>query len=107
MERSSSCEGGSIAKRHAVLAVIGTADQNTAFTIDHHRLAAAMRWDRGFDAVMEDVIKEANDGPEYMYISFDIDTFDPAFVPGTGTPTLPSGASMPTVKQLGPTSVSP
>ena len=42
--------------------------------------------DRGFDAVMEDVIKEANDGPEYMFVSFDIDVLDPAFVPGTGTP---------------------
>ena len=42
--------------------------------------------DRGFDAVMEDVIKEANDGPDYLFISFDIDTLDPAFVPGTGTP---------------------
>ncbi|WP_217359335.1 agmatinase family protein [Ruegeria arenilitoris] len=42
--------------------------------------------ERGWDAVMEDVIAEANDGPEYIYISFDIDTFDPAFVPGTGTP---------------------
>ncbi len=41
---------------------------------------------RGWDAVMEDVIAEANDGPEYIFISFDIDTFDPAFVPGTGTP---------------------
>ncbi len=41
---------------------------------------------RGWDAVMEDVIVEANDGPEFIYISFDIDTFDPAFVPGTGTP---------------------
>ena len=42
--------------------------------------------DRGFMAVMEDVIKEAKDGPEYLFISFDIDTLDPAFVPGTGTP---------------------
>ena len=42
--------------------------------------------DRGFKAVMEDVIKEAKDGPQYMYVSFDIDTLDPAFVPGTGTP---------------------
>ncbi len=42
--------------------------------------------ERGFDAVMEDVIKEANDGPEYLFVSFDIDTLDPAFVPGTGTP---------------------
>ncbi|SLN42714.1 Proclavaminate amidinohydrolase [Falsiruegeria litorea R37] len=41
---------------------------------------------RGWDPVMEDVIAEAQDGPEYMFISFDMDTFDPAFVPGTGTP---------------------
>ena len=41
---------------------------------------------RGWDAVMEDVIKEAKDGPEYLFISFDMDTIDPAFVPGTGTP---------------------
>lgn len=41
---------------------------------------------RGFVAVMKDVIKEANDGPEYMFVSFDIDALDPAFVPGTGTP---------------------
>ena len=42
--------------------------------------------DRGFPAVMEDVIKEAKDGPEYLFVSFDIDTLDPAYVPGTGTP---------------------
>jgi agmatinase len=41
---------------------------------------------RGFAAVMEDVIREANDGPEYIFVSFDIDVLDPAFVPGTGTP---------------------
>jgi arginase family enzyme len=41
---------------------------------------------RGFDAVVEDVIREAQDGPEYLFVSFDIDTLDPAFVPGTGTP---------------------
>ena len=41
---------------------------------------------RGWDAVLKDVIKEALDGPEYIYISFDIDTIDPAYVPGTGTP---------------------
>ncbi len=42
--------------------------------------------ERGFDPVMEDVIREANEGPEYLFVSFDIDTLDPAFVPGTGTP---------------------
>jgi len=41
---------------------------------------------RGWQAVMEDVIREAQEGPEYLFISFDIDTLDPAFVPGTGTP---------------------
>lgn len=41
---------------------------------------------RGWDAVMEDAIAEARDGPEYIFVSFDIDTLDPAFVPGTGTP---------------------
>ena len=42
--------------------------------------------ERGWDAVLEDVIAEANDGPEYLFISFDIDVLDPAFCPGTGTP---------------------
>ena len=41
---------------------------------------------RGWDVVMEDIIKEANDGPEYIYISFDIDVMDPAYMPATGTP---------------------
>ena len=41
---------------------------------------------RGWDAVMKDVIKEAKDGPEYLYISCDIDVLDPAYMPGTGTP---------------------
>lgn len=42
--------------------------------------------DRGWKTVMEDVIREASEGPEFLYISFDIDTLDPAYVPGTGTP---------------------
>lgn len=41
---------------------------------------------RGFPVVMNEVIKEANDGPEYIFVSFDIDTLDPAYAPGTGTP---------------------
>ncbi len=50
----------------------------------YHTMAEIER--RGFQAVMDDVIKEAQDGPEYMFVSFDIDALDPAFVPGTGTP---------------------
>ena len=40
----------------------------------------------GFDKVMERAIAEALDGPEYLFISFDIDSLDPAYAPGTGTP---------------------
>ncbi|MEM7127202.1 MAG: agmatinase family protein [Chloroflexota bacterium] len=40
----------------------------------------------GFDAVLEKAIDEALDGPEYIFLSLDIDVLDPAFAPGTGTP---------------------
>jgi len=40
----------------------------------------------GFAKVMERAIAEALDGPEYLFISFDIDSLDPAYAPGTGTP---------------------
>ena len=52
-----------------------------------------MRWHpmseieaRGFDAVLEEAIEEALEGPEHVYLSVDIDVLDPAFAPGTGTP---------------------
>ena len=52
-----------------------------------------MRWhlmaeivERGFEAVLEDAISEALDGPEVIYLSVDIDVLDPAFAPATGTP---------------------
>lgn len=47
---------------------------------------------RGFEAVIEDAIAEALDGPEYVYLSVDIDVLDPAAAPGTGTPE-PGGLS--------------
>src|SRR5207244_1028749 len=40
----------------------------------------------GLDAVVDLAISEALDGPEHLYISFDIDVLDPAYAPGTGTP---------------------
>ncbi len=40
---------------------------------------------RGWDAVLEDVMNEAREA-EYLFISWDVDVMDPAFVPGTGTP---------------------
>lgn len=40
----------------------------------------------GFQAVLEKAIAEALDGPQYLFLSLDIDVLDPAYAPGTGTP---------------------
>ncbi|MDA0679906.1 MAG: agmatinase family protein [Proteobacteria bacterium] len=40
----------------------------------------------GWEATMDRVLDEALDGPEFIFISFDIDVLDPSFTPGTGTP---------------------
>ena len=52
-----------------------------------------MRWhlmreveERGAEAVIDDAIAEALDGPDTIYISVDIDVIDPGSAPGTGTP---------------------
>jgi agmatinase len=52
-----------------------------------------MRWhlmreieERGAEAVIDDAIAEALDGPDAVYISVDIDVIDPGIAPGTGTP---------------------
>jgi agmatinase len=52
-----------------------------------------MRWhfmreieERGADAVIDDAIAEALDGPDAVYLSLDIDVIDPGMAPGTGTP---------------------
>ncbi|MBZ6379633.1 agmatinase family protein [Pacificimonas aurantium] len=57
----------------------------------YHTMAEVER--RGWDAVMDRVVKEASENTEYLYISFDVDVLDPAFEPGTGTP-VPGGLTM-------------
>ena len=42
--------------------------------------------ERGAEAVIDDAIAEALDGPELVYLSVDIDVLDPGMAPGTGTP---------------------
>jgi agmatinase len=54
----------------------------------YHTMAEIER--DGWPAVMSRVLKEANDGPKNLFISFDIDVMDPAYTPGTGTP-VPGG----------------
>lgn len=41
---------------------------------------------RGAEAVIDDAIAEALDGPDTVYLSIDIDVVDPGLAPGTGTP---------------------
>lgn len=48
---------------------------------------------RGWAATMERALTEAREGTEKLFISFDVDVLDPAFVPGTGTP-VPGGLTM-------------
>ena len=50
----------------------------------HHTMQEI--WERGMNAVTDDVIAEATNGTEGIYISIDIDVLDPGFAPGTGTP---------------------
>jgi len=52
-----------------------------------------MRWhrmveieERGAEAVIDEAIAEALDGPDAIYLSVDIDVVDPGSAPGTGTP---------------------
>lgn len=40
----------------------------------------------GIDAIIEKARAVVGDGPTYL--SFDIDSLDPAFAPGTGTPEI-------------------
>ena len=42
--------------------------------------------ERGVDSVIAQAIDEALDGPDYIYLSLDIDVVDPGMAPGTGTP---------------------
>jgi agmatinase len=55
--------------------------------------ANGLRWhfmreieERGAEAVVDDAIAEALDGPDAIYLSIDIDVLDPGMAPGTGTP---------------------
>jgi guanidinobutyrase len=43
-------------------------------------------WHKSLSPVMKEVREELGDGP--VYLSFDIDSLDPAFAPGTGTPEI-------------------
>ncbi|MEE4300552.1 MAG: agmatinase family protein [Pseudomonadales bacterium] len=50
----------------------------------YHTMAEIER--RGWDAVLERVVKEASEDGRKLHISFDIDVLDPAYMVATGTP---------------------
>lgn len=52
--------------------------------VRYHTMAEVEK--HGWEAVMTRAIQEAKDGPEFLFISFDVDVLDPAYMPGTGTP---------------------
>ncbi len=43
-------------------------------------------WSDGFPTVLDRAVAEALEGPTKLYLSIDIDSLDPAYAPGTGTP---------------------
>lgn len=43
-------------------------------------------WERGFRAVMDDAISHAMSMADHLYLSIDVDSLDPSYAPGTGTP---------------------
>jgi agmatinase len=67
----------------------------------YHTMAEVEK--KGWESVMNAAVKEAREGPKYMYISFDVDVLDPAFMPGTGTPVaggLMMREALPIVRRL-------
>lgn len=57
----------------------------------YHTMAEVEK--KGWKSVMATALAEAREGGKKLYISFDVDVIDPAFVPGTGTP-VPGGLTM-------------
>ncbi len=57
----------------------------------YHTMAEVEK--KGWKAVMKTALEEAREGGKKLFISFDVDVIDPAFVPGTGTP-VPGGLTM-------------
>jgi len=57
----------------------------------------------GWEKVMDRAVREAKEGGKKIFISFDVDVLDPAYMPGTGTPEpggLTMREAMPIVRRL-------
>ncbi len=63
---------------------VPTLKEARAAGIRYHTMAEVEK--RGWEAVMEDALKEVREQADYLFISFDVDVIDPTFMPGTATP---------------------
>ena len=57
----------------------------------YHTMVEVEKW--GWERVMARALAEARQNTKKLWISFDVDVLDPAFMPGTGTP-VPGGLTM-------------
>ncbi|PCD02104.1 arginase [Sphingomonas spermidinifaciens] len=57
----------------------------------YHTMVEVEKW--GWERVMQRALAEARQNAKKLWVSFDIDVLDPAFMPGTGTP-VPGGLTM-------------
>ena len=57
----------------------------------YHTMVEVEKW--GWERVMARALAEARQNAKKLWVSFDIDVLDPAFMPGTGTP-VPGGLTM-------------
>lgn len=57
---------------------------NRSSGLRYHMMAEIER--RGWQAVVDDVLAEARANGKPLFLSFDVDVVDPAFIPGTSTP---------------------
>ena len=81
-------EGLLDAKRTIQIGIRGTVNDKDLWKFSHDSGMRVMYMEEfykiGVDAALEEARRVVGDGP--VYVSFDIDSLDPAFAPGTGTP---------------------
>ncbi|MDY6765531.1 MAG: agmatinase [Halobacteria archaeon] len=76
-------------ENHAMIGIRGYESPSFRDLIDDEGLLVKYAQDvreEGIEACVEEAIEHATDGVERVYLTVDIDSLDPAYAPGTGTP---------------------
>ncbi|MCI5157838.1 MAG: hypothetical protein D3906_05245 [Candidatus Electrothrix sp. AUS1_2] len=89
-------EDGVIQGEHLVMvgdrALLGVEEYEFIKKHKIHLYSISDIWERGMNAIMEEIAEYLSGSVDGVYISIDIDVFDPCYAPGTGTP-IPGGLS--------------